>query len=168
MHRVLIQPYQICFSVDICIKNLHRWLVVFCFEYWDCYNDLLQITSKQDESEYRSLLEKCAVTALSSKLIHQQKGFFSKMVVDAVLHLDDLLPINMIGIKKVQGGSLEVYIFSFLLLHLIAKFVWSKITYNICILFNCIFSNVFLQTIYIEAIVQFVTYTVYLCHIFLI
>lgn len=45
------------------------------------------------------------------------------MVVDAVLHLDDLLPINMIGIKKVQGGSLEVYIFSFLLLHLIAKFV---------------------------------------------
>lgn len=66
-----------------------------------------KITSKQDESEYRSLLEKCAVTALSSKLIHQQKGFFSKMVVDAVLHLDDLLPINMIGIKKVQGGSLE-------------------------------------------------------------
>ena len=29
------------------------------------------------------------------------------MVVDAVLMLDELLPLNMIGIKKVQGGSLE-------------------------------------------------------------
>ena len=30
------------------------------------------------------------------------------MVVDAVMLLDELLPLNMIGIKKVQGGSLEV------------------------------------------------------------
>ena len=30
------------------------------------------------------------------------------MVVDAVSMLDELLPLNMIGIKKVQGGSLEV------------------------------------------------------------
>ena len=37
----------------------------------------------------------------------QQKDFFSKMVVDAVTMLDELLPLNMIGIKKVQGGSLE-------------------------------------------------------------
>ena len=37
----------------------------------------------------------------------QQKDFFSKMVVDAVSMLDELLPLNMIGIKKVQGGSLE-------------------------------------------------------------
>lgn len=58
----------------------------------------------------RSLLEKCAATALSSKLIHQQKEFFAKMVVDAVLMLDDLLPLNMIGIKQVQGGALEVSI----------------------------------------------------------
>merc|ERR1739846_206144 len=29
------------------------------------------------------------------------------MVVDAVQTLDELLPLNMIGIKKVQGGSLE-------------------------------------------------------------
>jgi len=56
----------------------------------------------------RSLLEKCAVTALSSKLIHQQKDYFAQMVVDAVLMLDDLLPLNMIGIKQVQGGALEV------------------------------------------------------------
>lgn len=30
------------------------------------------------------------------------------MVVDTVLQLDDLLPLDMIGIKKIQGGALEV------------------------------------------------------------
>lgn len=54
------------------------------------------------------MLEKCAATAMSSKLINQQKEFFSKMVVDAVMLLDELLPLNMIGIKKVPGGALEV------------------------------------------------------------
>ncbi|GLV31883.1 Chaperonin containing TCP1 subunit 7 [Carabus blaptoides fortunei] len=63
--------------------------------------------NKSNVAEHRSLLEKCAATAMSSKLIHQQKGFFSKMVVDAVLSLDELLPLNMIGIKKVAGGALE-------------------------------------------------------------
>ncbi|XP_026480807.1 T-complex protein 1 subunit eta, partial [Ctenocephalides felis] len=62
---------------------------------------------KSDSAENRNLLEKCAATALSSKLIHQQRDFFSKMVVDAVLQLDDLLPLDMIGIKKVSGGALE-------------------------------------------------------------
>ncbi|CAG2056696.1 unnamed protein product, partial [Timema podura] len=62
---------------------------------------------KSNTVEHRALLEKCAATALSSKLVSHQKGFFSKMVVDAVLLLDDLLPLNMIGIKKVNGGALE-------------------------------------------------------------
>lgn len=53
-------------------------------------------------------MEKCAATALNSKLIAGQKEFFSKMVVDAVMMLDDLLPLKMIGVKKVQGGALEV------------------------------------------------------------
>lgn len=30
------------------------------------------------------------------------------MVVETVLQLDDLLPLDMIGIKKIQGGALEV------------------------------------------------------------
>ena len=64
--------------------------------------------------EQRSLLLKCAATALSSKLIAHQKDFFSTMVVDAVSMLDELLPLNMIGIKKVQGGSLEVRAIVFL------------------------------------------------------
>lgn len=58
--------------------------------------------------EQRQLLEKCAATALNSKLIAGQKDFFSKMVVDAVISLDELLSLKMIGIKKVQGGALEV------------------------------------------------------------
>jgi T-complex protein 1 subunit eta len=56
----------------------------------------------------KELLIKCATTALSSKLVSHQKGFFSLMVVDAVLTLGDLLPLDMIGIKKIQGGALEV------------------------------------------------------------
>ncbi|KAK6621439.1 T-complex protein 1 subunit eta [Polyplax serrata] len=69
--------------------------------------DLAQNVEQTKLNEQRALLEKCAATALSSKLIHQQKDFFSKMVVDAVLSLDELLPLNMIGIKKVTGGALE-------------------------------------------------------------
>jgi len=64
--------------------------------------------NKEDPAELRSLLEKCAGTSLNSKLIHQQKDFFGKMVVDAVMSLDqNLLPLEMIGIKKVTGGALE-------------------------------------------------------------
>jgi len=75
-----------------------------------CVSKIEEIAIKIDKSnkdELRTLLEKCAQTTLSSKLIAQQKQFFSKMVVEAVMQLDELLPLNMIGIKKVQGGSLE-------------------------------------------------------------
>merc|ERR1712168_1466229 len=59
------------------------------------------------EDERRSQLVKCAATAMSSKLINQQRDLFSNIVVDAVSLLDELMPLNMIGIKKVQGGSLQ-------------------------------------------------------------
>merc|ERR1712032_1498447 len=63
---------------------------------------------KNNPEQYRELLERCAATSMSSKLIHQQKDYFSKMVVDAVMMLDaQTLPLNMIGIKKVAGGALE-------------------------------------------------------------
>lgn len=79
-------------SLNLCIEKI---------------NELAVKIEKSNKAEHRALLEKCSATAMSSKLIHQQKEFFSKMVVDAVLQLDDLLPLNMIGIKKVSGGSLE-------------------------------------------------------------
>ncbi|VDP00615.1 unnamed protein product [Soboliphyme baturini] len=55
----------------------------------------------------RDRLVKCAATTLSSKLVSTQKDYFANMIVEAVAHLDEGLPINMIGIKKVHGGSLE-------------------------------------------------------------
>lgn len=60
--------------------------------------------------DMRQVLERCAATALNSKLIGSHNDFFSKMVVDAVMHLDEDLDINLIGIKKEKGGSMEVWI----------------------------------------------------------
>jgi len=66
----------------------------------------IKVTNK-DKDEQRRLLLKCAATTLSSKLVAASKDFFANLVVDAVMLLDELLPLNMIGIKKVQGGALE-------------------------------------------------------------
>jgi len=62
---------------------------------------------KNDPAKLRELLQRCAATTLSSKLVAYQKEFFSKLVVDAVMMLDEHLSLSMIGMKKVQGGSLE-------------------------------------------------------------
>ena len=70
-------------------------------------NEISVKVENNDAQKQRALLEKCAMTTLSSKLIAAQKEFFAKIVVDAVMQLDELLPLNMIGIKKVQGGALE-------------------------------------------------------------
>jgi len=71
----------------------------------------LSVNINKDEKEpgvNRETLEKCACTALNSKLVHSHKEFFAKMVVDAVLKLDNtLLDVELIGIKKEKGGSLE-------------------------------------------------------------
>lgn len=63
---------------------------------------------RDDGDEFRHLLERCAKTAMSSKLIAKNSDFFTKMVVDAVLSLDQNdLDENMIGVKKVAGGAME-------------------------------------------------------------
>lgn len=61
--------------------------------------------SADDEVKQRDMLVTCAETALNSKLISGHMGFFGNMVVDAVLHLDESLDLNMVGMKKVGGGS---------------------------------------------------------------
>lgn len=66
---------------------------------------------KDDTANFRDLLERCATTAMSSKLISNNSEFFTKMVVDAVLSLDDDLDESMIGIKKVPGGAMEDSLF---------------------------------------------------------
>lgn len=60
---------------------------------------------KKDEGKLRELLVRCAGTALNSKLIAGQKEFFATMCVDSVLGLDESMDIDLIGIKKVPGGS---------------------------------------------------------------
>ena len=60
----------------------------------------------QEGDEFRQLLEKCAGTALNSKLIARQKELFAPMIVDAVTMLDqEFCDIKLVGIKKVTGGS---------------------------------------------------------------
>ncbi|CBZ50175.1 putative TCP-1/cpn60 family chaperonin [Neospora caninum Liverpool] len=61
--------------------------------------------SSTPPDEKRSLLERCAQTTLNSKLVSGHKDFFAKMVVDAVSMLDESLDKEMIGVKKVTGGS---------------------------------------------------------------
>ncbi|KAG5182588.1 chaperonin Cpn60/TCP-1 family [Tribonema minus] len=59
-----------------------------------------------DDASARAVLEKCAGTALNSKLIASQRGLFAPMIVEAVSLLDArLADVKMVGIKKVPGGS---------------------------------------------------------------
>mmetsp|Transcript_27796 Transcript_27796/g.61423 ORF Transcript_27796/g.61423 Transcript_27796/m.61423 type:complete len:573 (-) Transcript_27796:259-1977(-) len=69
-------------------------------------NEIERIAVRRDGDEFRSLLEKCAGTALNSKLIARQKSLFAPMIVDAVMSLDQsMCDIKLVGIKKIQGGS---------------------------------------------------------------
>ncbi|KTW31241.1 T-complex protein 1, eta subunit [Pneumocystis jirovecii RU7] len=62
---------------------------------------------KSDKEKFREYLVKCAITSMSSKLIRSHEDIFAKMVVDAVLTLDEELNEKLIGIKKVLGGAVE-------------------------------------------------------------
>ncbi|KAJ4783833.1 T-complex protein 1 subunit eta [Rhynchospora pubera] len=57
--------------------------------------------------EKKQLLSKCAATTLSSKLIGGEKEFFASMVVDAVIAIGNDDRLNLIGIKKVPGGTMR-------------------------------------------------------------
>ncbi|KAF2234744.1 hypothetical protein EV356DRAFT_446053 [Viridothelium virens] len=75
-------------------------------------NKIKEIAVSTSESNQRETLRKLAATAMSSKLIHRNASFFTKMVVDAVLTLDqDDLNERLIGIKKVTGGGLQDSLF---------------------------------------------------------
>ncbi|KAJ5347440.1 uncharacterized protein N7506_000693 [Penicillium brevicompactum] len=57
-------------------------------------------------------LRRLAATAMNSKLIKRNSDFFTKMVVDAVLSLDqDDLNEKLIGVKKITGGGLQDSLF---------------------------------------------------------
>lgn len=61
--------------------------------------------SENSEEELTVMLEKCAMTAMNSKLIAGYRDFFGPLVVSAVRSLDKDLDLRMIGVAKVPGGS---------------------------------------------------------------
>lgn len=72
----------------------------------------LAVNVGDEHGQNRELLERCAKTAMTSKLIYKNADFFVKMCVDAVLSLDrDDLDEKMIGIKKIPGGAMEESLF---------------------------------------------------------
>lgn len=75
-------------------------------------NKVMEIAVNTADGNHRETLRKLAATAMSSKLIHRNSDFFTTMVVDAVLSLDqDDLNEKLIGIKKITGGALEDSLF---------------------------------------------------------
>ncbi|KAF3762994.1 hypothetical protein M406DRAFT_292616 [Cryphonectria parasitica EP155] len=75
-------------------------------------NKIKEIAVSTDEANHRETLGKLAATAMTSKLIKRNTEFFTKMVVDAVLTLDqDDLNEKLIGVKKIPGGSLTESLF---------------------------------------------------------
>lgn len=71
-------------------------------------NNIAVDIDTSDNEKMRDLLERCAITSLSSKLVSTHSKFFAKMVADAVLL--DIEP-DSLGIKKETGGSLQDSLF---------------------------------------------------------
>eukprot|EP01124_Arcella_intermedia_P013291 TRINITY_DN196_c0_g1_i1.p1 TRINITY_DN196_c0_g1~~TRINITY_DN196_c0_g1_i1.p1 ORF type:complete len:568 (-),score=115.00 TRINITY_DN196_c0_g1_i1:64-1575(-) len=73
----------------------------------------VNVLPKEKSNMMREVLQKCAATALNSKLIGTHSAFFSEMVVNAVSKLenDRHLPLDAIGVKKEPGGTLTDTIF---------------------------------------------------------
>ncbi|KAK3706845.1 T-complex protein 1 subunit eta [Vermiconidia calcicola] len=92
-------------SSQIIIKGLRRASMM-------AVKKIREIEVNTSENNQRETLIKLAGTAMSSKLIHRNAGFFTKMVVDAVLALDqEDLNEKLIGVKKVIGGALQDSLF---------------------------------------------------------
>ncbi|PGH27566.1 T-complex protein 1, eta subunit [Polytolypa hystricis UAMH7299] len=73
----------------------------------------IAVDTKEETGEKKTeTLRRLAGTAMNSKLIKRNSDFFTKMVVDAVLSLDqDDLNERLIGVKKVTGGALQDSLF---------------------------------------------------------
>ncbi|KAK6590044.1 TCP cpn60 chaperonin family [Cryptosporidium xiaoi] len=71
----------------------------------DKVNSMKMNLSEKNPEKKREMLVKCAETSLNSKLLAHNKNYFGNMVVDAASYLDDEMDKDLIGIKKVAGGS---------------------------------------------------------------
>lgn len=87
---------------------LNKGLIKACELSIEKINELAVDIINYEKEEFYELLQHCAATAMSSKLIHNNSSFFSKMIVDAVLSLDQNdFNEKLIGFKSVLGGSME-------------------------------------------------------------
>ncbi|KAK6537957.1 T-complex protein 1 subunit eta [Orbilia ellipsospora] len=92
-------------SSQVIIKGLRKSSML-------AVNKIKEIAVRIDKGDKRDILIKLAGTAMNSKLIKRNSAFFTKMVVDAVLSLDQTdLNEKLIGMKKVPGGALQDSIF---------------------------------------------------------
>nr|BBE38622.1 cct subunit 7 [Thermochaetoides thermophila] len=92
-------------STQIIIKGLRKAASM-------AVNKIREVAINAEEGDRIDTLHKLAATAMTSKLIKRNSDFFTKMVVEAVLSLDqDDLNEKLIGMKKIPGGSLTDSIF---------------------------------------------------------
>lgn len=92
-------------SSQVVVKGLRRACSM-------AVNKINEIAVGTKDSNRRETLCKLAATAMTSKLIKRNTAFFTEMVVDAVLSLDqDDLDEKLIGMKKIPGGSLTDSLF---------------------------------------------------------
>eukprot|EP00792_Barthelona_sp_PAP020_P005731 TRINITY_DN2775_c0_g1_i1.p1 TRINITY_DN2775_c0_g1~~TRINITY_DN2775_c0_g1_i1.p1 ORF type:complete len:573 (+),score=182.70 TRINITY_DN2775_c0_g1_i1:36-1754(+) len=77
------------------------------FEATKLIKQISMAVNKQNDAEFRDVLVKCAKTAMNSKLIANNSDYLAGLVVDCVLHLGADLNLDMVGVKKVEGGSMN-------------------------------------------------------------
>ncbi|KAF8405452.1 hypothetical protein HHK36_010358 [Tetracentron sinense] len=88
-------------------QNLIRSYRTACYLAINKIKELAVSIEGKSLEEKKNLLAKCAATTLSSKLIGGEKEFFASMVVDAVMAIGNDDRLNMIGMKKVPGGTMR-------------------------------------------------------------
>ncbi|KAL4896496.1 chaperonin Cpn60/TCP-1 family [Aspergillus ambiguus] len=97
-------------SSQTIIKGLRRASAMAVNKVKEIAVDMIQ-TAGSEEKKVETL-RRLAGTAMNSKLIKRNADFFTKMVVDAVLSLNqDDLNEKLIGVKKVTGGGLQDSLF---------------------------------------------------------
>ncbi|OXV10310.1 hypothetical protein Egran_01929 [Elaphomyces granulatus] len=97
-------------SAQTIIKGLRRASAMAVNKIKEIAVDMVDVAGGEDKKI--ETLRRLAGTTMNSKLIKRNADFFTQMVVDAVLSLDqDDLNERLIGIKKIIGGALEDSLF---------------------------------------------------------
>ncbi|BAE56985.1 T-complex protein 1 subunit eta [Aspergillus flavus] len=97
-------------SAQTIIKGLRRGSAMAVNKVKEIAVDMIEAAGSEEKKV--ETLRRLAATAMNSKLIKRNSDFFTKMVVDAVLSLDqDDLNEKLIGVKRVTGGGLQDSLF---------------------------------------------------------